>query len=61
MPWWLQYITHVIPARYYVAILQTLFLTGDIYAVVIPNLIAMIVLGTVFFAIILKITRKRLD
>lgn len=61
MPWWLQYITHVIPARYYVSIVQTLFLTGDIYAIVIPNLIAMVILGSVFFAIILKITRKRLD
>jgi ABC-2 type transport system permease protein len=61
MPWWLQYITHIIPARYYVSILQTLFLTGDIYAVVIPNLIAMLILGSFFFAIILKITRKRLD
>jgi ABC-2 type transport system permease protein len=61
MPWWLQYITHIIPARYYVSILQTLFLTGDIYAIIIPNLIAMLILGSVFFAIILKITRKRLD
>lgn len=61
MPWWLQDFTHIIPARYYVAIVQTLFLTGDIYAIVIPNLIAMVVLGSVFFAIILKITRKRLD
>lgn len=61
MPWWLQYITHIIPARYFVAILQTLFLTGDIYAVVVPNLIAMFILGSVFFALIFKITRKRLD
>jgi len=61
MPWWLQYFTHIIPARYYVSIVQTLFLTGDIYAIVIPNLIAMVVLGSIFFAIILKITRKRLD
>lgn len=61
MPWWLQYITHIIPARYYVATLQTLFLTGDIYAVILPNLLAMVVLGSIFFSVILKITRKRLD
>ena len=61
MPWWLQYFTHVIPARYYVAILQTLFLTGDIYEVIIPNLIYMSVLGSIFFALVFKITRKRLD
>jgi ABC-2 type transport system permease protein len=61
MPWWLQYITHAIPARYFIAILQTLFLSGDIYAVILPNLFAMLLLGSAFFAIILKITRKRLD
>jgi len=61
MPWWLQYFTHVIPARYFVAILQTLFLTGDIYGVIIPNLIYMFILGSIFFALVFKITRKRLD
>lgn len=61
MPWWLQYFTHVIPARYFVAILQTLFLTGDVYEIIIPNLIYMTLLGSFFFAIVLKITRKRLD
>jgi ABC-2 type transport system permease protein len=61
MPWWLQHITQIIPARYFVAILQTLFLSGDIYEIIIPNLIAMLVFGFVLFAIILKITRKRLD
>lgn len=61
MPWWLQYITHAIPARYFVSILQTLFLTGDIYEVIVPDLIAILFLGVVFFSIVLKITRKRLD
>lgn len=61
MPWWLQYITHIIPARYFVSILQTLFLTGDIYEIILPNLLAIVLLGSVFFTIVLKITRKRLD
>jgi ABC-2 type transport system permease protein len=61
MPWWLQYITHLIPTRYFVSILQTLFLTGDIYAIILPNLLAILLLGSIFFLIILKITRKRLD
>jgi ABC-2 type transport system permease protein len=61
MPWWLQYFTQIIPARYFVSILQTLFLSGNIYEVIIPNLIAMLILGAIFFVIILKITRKRLD
>jgi ABC-2 type transport system permease protein len=61
MPWWLQTITHLIPTRYFVTILQTLFLTGDIYEVIVPNLMAIALLGFIFFSIVLKITRKRLD
>lgn len=61
MPWWLQYITHIIPPRYFVSILQTLFLTGDVYEIILPNLAAILLLGSVFFVIVLKITRKRLD
>ncbi len=61
MPPWLQYITYVLPARYFVEILQTLFLTGNIYEVIIPNTLAMIAAGTVFFTVIMIITKKRLD
>ena len=61
MPWWLQYFTHIIPARYFVAILQTLFLSGDIYEIILPNLISMLLLGSFFFLLVLKKTRKRLD
>jgi ABC-2 type transport system permease protein len=61
MPLWLQTITYVLPARYLVEILQTLFLTGNIAQVIIPNMIAMAFVGVVIFAIIIKITRKRLD
>lgn len=61
MPIWLQYITHIIPAKYFVSILQTLFLTGDIYEVILPNLFYMSIVGIVVFTLIFKITRKRLD
>lgn len=61
MPQWLQYITYILPARYFVEILQTLFLTGNIYEVIIPNVIAMLIVGTLIFTVIIKITRKRLD
>jgi len=61
MPMWLQTITYILPARYFVEILQTLFLSGNIYAVIIPNVLSMIVVGSLIFTVILKITRKRLD
>lgn len=61
MPLWLQYFTHIIPSRYFIPILQTLFLSGDIYAIILPNLIYMLLLGSLFFILVFKKTRKRLD
>ncbi len=61
MPMWLQGLTHIIPARYFISILQTLFLSGDYYNVIMPNLAYMLGLGLIFFIIIVKITKKRLD
>ncbi len=37
MPVAVRLITYILPARYYVALLQTIFLTGDIWAVILPN------------------------
>lgn len=61
MPQWLQYITYILPVRYFVEISQTLFLTGDVYEVIIPNTLAMFSIGIVFFIIVLKVTRKRVE
>jgi ABC-2 type transport system permease protein len=38
MPVAVRAITYLMPARYYVALLQTLFLAGDIWSVIIPTL-----------------------
>jgi ABC-2 type transport system permease protein len=37
MPAIVRVITYVLPARYYVTLLQTIFLAGDIWAVILPN------------------------
>jgi ABC-2 type transport system permease protein len=37
MPVAIRAITYVLPARYYVALLQTLFLAGDIWSLILPN------------------------
>jgi ABC-2 type transport system permease protein len=37
MPTLERLITYVLPARYYVALLQTLFLAGDVWSVIVPN------------------------
>ena len=36
-----QLITYVLPARYYVALLQTVFLAGDVWSVIVPNTLAL--------------------
>ncbi len=61
MPRPLQWLTHIIPARYYVAILKTTFLAGDVWSVILPNSAALAVMATVFLGLTLKLSYKRLD
>ncbi len=53
MPEVVQFITHIVPARYFVAILQTLFLAGNIWPVVLANMAALLFM-LVFFAFIVR-------
>jgi ABC-2 type transport system permease protein len=61
MPFWIQIVSTIIPARYFVSCLQTLYLVGDIYSLIIKNLLALLVLGIVpiFFAI--RNSKKRIN
>ncbi len=61
MPHWLQLITYAVPARYLVAILQTLFLAGDVWPVILPNLLGLGVAAVVAISATLLVTRRRLD
>ena len=61
MPRWLQAITYVVPARYLVSILQTLFLAGDVGAVLWPNLAGLAVAAALAVGATLAVTRRRLD
>ena len=61
MPHWLQWITYLVPARYLVSILQTLFLAGDIWAVLLPNMAGLAVAAAIAVIATLAITRRRLD
>ena len=60
MPLFIRIITHIIPASYYVTILQSLFLAGDIPGVVWPNAAALFFFALGLFAILFKISRKRI-
>jgi ABC-2 type transport system permease protein len=61
MPAPIQVITHIVPARYFVAILQTLFLAGDVWVVVLANAAALLAMMLVFFALLRRKARKDLE
>jgi ABC-2 type transport system permease protein len=54
-------VTHLIVARYFVTIVQTLFLAGDVWPVILPNALALAVMAAIFLTITWKKSRKRLD
>lgn len=61
MPWPIQLITYFLPARYFVTCLQTIFLVGDSWPLIIKNLTPILAIGLVFFFLSAKYTVKRLD
>lgn len=61
MPVAIQVVTYVIPARYFVESLQTLFLAGNIMPVIISNLVLLILSALVFIGLTALKTRRRLD
>ncbi len=60
MPIALQYITYAVPARYFVTLLQTIFLVGDVWSVVLPNAAVLAVMAVLLMGIARAATRKRL-
>ncbi len=61
MPWPIQWLTHLIPARYYVTLLKTTFLAGDVWSVILPNSAALAIMAIVFLGLTLMLSQKRLD
>lgn len=61
MPPIIRAITYIVPARYFVSSLQTVFLAGDVWSQFIPNVLAMLAIGAVFFGVASIKTRKTFD
>jgi len=61
MPVLVRLITYILPARYYVALLQTIFLAGDIWPVILPNMAMLAVMAVMLLGLTRQVTRKRLD
>lgn len=60
MPTVIQWITFVVPARYLIPSLQTVFLAGDIWPMFGRAIAVMFTIGCVFFALAARSTRKRI-
>lgn len=61
MPAVIRGITYVVPARWYVASLQTVFLSGDVWTQFLPSILAMLAIGAVFFGVAGARMPRRLD
>lgn len=61
MPAALQFITHIIPARYFVTILKGIFLKGSTIGLLITETALLSVFGLVVFAIANRTFKKRID
>jgi ABC-2 type transport system permease protein len=59
MPVPIRLLTYLVPARYMIPQLQTVFLAGDDWGLFLPNMGALLGFGALFFGIAIKVTRRR--
>lgn len=60
MPWAVRAITYVLPARYYVGLLQTTFLAGNIWTVILPDAAVLAFAAALLGYLSRAVTHKRL-
>ncbi|WP_417357974.1 ABC transporter permease [Gallaecimonas pentaromativorans] len=61
MPAPIRWLTQLIPARYFIESLQTVFLVGDLWPLFLKDMAAMAGIGLLFFALARAKTRKSLE
>lgn len=61
MPAVVQGVTHIVAARYFVAILQTVFLAGDLWVVIVPNALALVLMAAIFLGLGRRRAKKQLE
>ncbi|MGE0239319.1 MAG: ABC transporter permease [Parvibaculaceae bacterium] len=60
MPVVIQWISVIVPARYLIPSLQTVFLAGDVWPLFLTNIAVLVLAGAVFLGLAARSTRKRL-
>jgi ABC-2 type transport system permease protein len=61
MPRPIRLVTYLLPPRYFVSSLQTIFLAGDVPEVLIPNTCVLLVFAAILSVALLRATRSRLE
>ena len=61
MPTVVRLITYALPARYYVALLQCVFLAGNVWSVIVPNTLVLAAMAAVLALVSGIVTRKTLE
>ncbi|RJQ80119.1 MAG: ABC transporter permease [Desulfobacteraceae bacterium] len=57
----IQIMSHVVPARYFVAISHTLFMAGNVWPVLLPNALVLTLMAAVFIGVAYRKITKRLE
>jgi ABC-2 type transport system permease protein len=60
VPLAIRLVSYVVPARYYVSLLQSMFLAGDVWNVILPNAAVLAVVAVVMLTLTRRATRKSL-
>jgi ABC-2 type transport system permease protein len=60
MPKAIRMLTYLVPARYLIPQLQTVFLAGDDWGLYLPDMAALLGFGALFFGIAIRVTRRRI-
>jgi ABC-2 type transport system permease protein len=60
MPRPIQWLTVIVPARYLIPSLQTVFLAGDLWPMFLRDIAVLLVYGAIFLALAARTTRKRI-
>ena len=61
MPVFLRGVTHVIPARYFVSSMQTLFQAGTQWRLLLPDIILLGCTTVAFLGLTAKLTKRRME
>jgi ABC-2 type transport system permease protein len=61
MPTFLRGVTHLIPARYFVSAIQTIFQVGTPWKVLLPDILMLMASSALFIGLTARLTRRRME